>query len=218
MLGPSHYGIPVGREVYHEAHTGDCSIARYIVTLRNLDNWLCYNLITPGGPRRIPQARKQKTCLKCIAPLLVDFELNFVLAFNRAAIPWNVKGQPKPEFGFRITFLQNNCMISFCAVRKKQLSLREQLIQQERLLGRVAVFAGCIEDIPQATYAKRCHAPEYFDASICPCGSTTKESKAHQKTQIHRDWLLEQQEQQQEHDESEDDDAAGSVAGKWWDD
>jgi hypothetical protein len=63
-------------------------------------------------------------------------------------------------------------------------------------------------------YAKRSHHPEYFDASICPCGNTQKDVKKHQKSETHQAWLL----AQQEHDESEDDDAAGPVAGTWWDD
>ncbi len=85
MLGPSHYGIPVGREVNHEAFTGDWSIGKYIVTYRNVKNWLSYNVNTPGGRRHIPHAQKQETCLKGLAPLLVDVELNSTLEYQGAA-------------------------------------------------------------------------------------------------------------------------------------
>jgi hypothetical protein len=48
----------------------------------------------PGGPRWRPNSHKQITCLKCLAPLIVDYNLDFVLAFNRGATPWTVKGEP----------------------------------------------------------------------------------------------------------------------------
>ena len=53
-----------------------------------------HTVAKPGGPRWRPNSHKQITCLKCLAPLIVDYNLDFVLAFNRGATPWTVKGEP----------------------------------------------------------------------------------------------------------------------------
>jgi hypothetical protein len=140
--------------------------------------------------------------------------IDFVLAFNRGAIPWWVKGEPTPEKGIMITFLQNDDMVAFSACHAKQSLLRRNLEQQEQLKGRVVLFAGPVSDVPLKFHAKHVPPPEYFDASACPCGLKQKDGTKHQQSKKHKDWLLEQQKPE----DMEDDDDADPVAGGpgWW--
>ena len=194
MLGPGHYGVPVGMEISHGAGAGTWSLGPYIYTHRNAQNWFSYAL----PPPRDSACTSEQTCLKCLSPFFVDNTLTCIAAFNRDAKPW---GEPKADKEdlecslLTITFLPgSDDLIYFSATEQDQYVLRDGLNTQELLAhGRPAIFQGRVKDIPAVFHTPRVDC-DMFDPGNCPCGSDDKHKTRHKATGAHKAWMRRQQE------------------------
>ncbi len=158
MLGTGNYGVPVGMKIVHSGCRSDgWKWGDLICTSRDLTNWYCYPLVSPAGVDEPPQI----TCLKVLAPLMVAPDLQSIAAFNEGADPWNQK-LDNPRIGnLCITFLPDDDLIHFSAVRAQQALLRQELIIQEEKEGRIVIFIGNVDDIPVKQHAFSVPKPEY---------------------------------------------------------
>ena len=92
---------------------------------------------------------------------MVAPDLQSIAAFNEGATPWSQQVDNPRVGNLCITFLPNDDLIHFSAVRAHQDELRRDLVVQEALEGRTVTFIGNVDDIPVKQQATIVPKPQY---------------------------------------------------------